>query len=1097
MPPAINDTIRSHGVVMNAPRTAVSNLSVSRVICLAILSAGMLGTCGRVSANDQSSEIQFARDVRPILSNHCWSCHGPDEPGRQGNLRLDLRDDAIRGGESGKAAIVPVRPADSEMMKRILSHDADLQMPPASTKKPLSAEQIQILQSWIEQGAPFAAHWAFETPQRPSVPAVNRTDWAKNDIDRFILSRLEKEKLSPSQEASPNEWLRRVSLDLTGLPPSIEELDQFESALATQPRDVVYESVVDRLLASDRHAERMAMQWLDAARYADTNGYNNDEIRTMWPWRDWVIDAYRRDLPYDQFLTEQLAGDLLPNATIAQKVATGFCRNHVLTTEGGIIEEEYHVEYVADRVHTMSTVFLALSMQCARCHDHKYDPFSQRDYYQLSAFFNNVPDKVVSYDKARMAEPLLQVPSPEQQAELSRIAARTTEIERLLVERQSQVQDDVAAWEKSLTPEAIEQLGSASLIGHFSFDADGSDVPNLAVSGQTGRIEGAAERVTSKLGKALQLNGSNYVVAAALGDFERQEKFSTAAWIQLASSDASTVLSRIDETNAYRGYDVIMEGGKVAAHFVDHWPGRAFKVVSKDAISLNEWHHIVVTYDGSSKASGVNIFIDGKQQTLEVTNNNQLSETLRTDKPFHIGRRQNSAPFKGLIDDVQVFASQLQQDDVTSLFENRMSNELKNVLRIAAVERTDEQRSMISNYFVRNVDQTSRALRAELAELPKRRAAIEKEIPATMVMAEPETRRPAYILKRGQYDARGDEVRADFPHVFASLSSSDSAVSESQAASNRTRLDLARWLTNPKHPLTARVAVNRLWELIFGMGIVETSEDFGIQGAFPSHPELLDWLATELVANNWSQRAILKQLVLSATYRQSTSVTPQLLDRDPRNRLLARSPRYRLAAETVRDSALFVSGLLREKIGGPSVKPYQPEGLWEDVSVERRDKYVVDEGDGLYRRSMYTFWKRTCPPPGMSTFDAPDRETCIVRRARTNTPLQALVLLNDPTYVEAARQLAVRCLKQSDDPNQRLDTAFRFVVSRRPSDSEREELMSLIASAMDKFSHDEAAAREFLSNGRSPIPEGVSIPELAAWSAAMSVVLNLDEAISR
>ncbi len=333
MPPAINDTIRSHGVVMNAPRTAVSNLSVSRVICLAILSAGMLGTCGRVSASDQSGEIQFARDVRPILSNHCWSCHGPDEPGRQGNLRLDLRDDAIRGGESGKAAIVPVRPADSEMMKRILSHDADLQMPPASTKKPLSAEQIQILQSWIEQGAPFAAHWAFETPQRPAVPAVNQTDWAKNDIDRFILSRLEKEKLSPSQEASPNEWLRRVSLDLTGLPPSIEELDQFESALATQPRDVVYESVVDRLLASDRHAERMAMQWLDAARYADTNGYNNDEIRTMWPWRDWVIDAYRRDLPYDQFLTEQLAGDLLPNATIAQKVATGFCRNHVLTTE--------------------------------------------------------------------------------------------------------------------------------------------------------------------------------------------------------------------------------------------------------------------------------------------------------------------------------------------------------------------------------------------------------------------------------------------------------------------------------------------------------------------------------------------------------------------------------------------------------------------------------------------------------------------------------------------------------------------------------------------------------------------------------------------
>ena len=771
--------------------------------------------------------MRFDHDVRPILSNHCWSCHGPDEVSRQAGLRLDLQDSATVPAESGHIAIVPGKPAESELIARINSHDTDVQMPPASAKKPITEKQKLILQQWIEQGAEFTSHWAWTRPARPTVPEVKKSSWPKNAVDAFVLKRLEEQHLQPSEEADPHVWLRRVTFDLTGLPPSLEELNAFEDRLKTVAKEDVYSEVVERLLQSSRHGERMAMQWLDAARYADTNGYNNDETRTMWPWRDWVIKAFTDGMPYDQFLTEQLAGDLLPNASVSQKVATGFSRNHVLTTEGGIFEEEYHVEYVADRVHTTATVFLAMSLQCARCHDHKYDPLTQKEYYQFAAFFNNVPDKVVSYNKARMAEPLLKLPTPEQQAELDRIEERLTEVETEL-----------------------------------------------------------------------------------------------------------TILTA--------------EAGADAA-----------------------------------------------------------------------------------------------------------------------------------------------ALQAEKTALTEQRTKLNAEIPATMVMAEPAEPRPIFVLKRGQYDQRGEQVTAAFPNTLISHEDSVTDVPE-----NPDRLQLARWLTDPAHPLTARVAVNRWWEMLFGTGIVATAEDFGIQGALPSHPELLDWLATELIRQSWDQRAILKLIVMSATYRQSSDLKPEQFERDPRNECLARGPRYRLPAETVRDNALFVSSLLKEKIGGPSVKPYQPDGLWEDVSVERRDKYVADTDDGLYRRSMYTFWKRTCPPPGMATFDAPDRETCVVRRARTNTPLQALVLLNDPTYVEAARKLAERVMLVSDDSG-RTALAFRIVLARLPSDSEQISMQEILAEARTHFTTNPSAAEEFLTIGHSSRSTSLNPTELATWSAAMSVLLNLDESISK
>lgn len=1053
----------------------------------------MLVDVGQLTHAEQPDErVEFARDVRPILANHCWSCHGPDESTRQAKLRLDSRESALSKGESGKLAIVVGKPTASEIVTRILATD-DSRMPPHDAKKPLTSVQKQTLQRWIEQGAEFSQHWSFIPPTRPAIPKQHNTDASiVNPIDAFVRSRLVREQLQPSPAADRATWLRRVTLDLTGLPPSIADLEDF----LEDTSETAFDKVVDRLLASPRFAERMAMSWLDAARFADTNGYNNDETRTMWPWRDWVIEAFAQGMPYDQFLTEQLAGDLIPDATLAQRVATGFNRNHVLTTEGGIIEEEYQAEYVADRIHTTATVFMGLTMQCARCHDHKYDPLTQRDYYQFAAFFNNVPDKVVGYSQGRMAEPLLKVPSREQQVALDSLARKKIELETSLKQRAITVDADLVRWEKSLKPDEITKLGSLGLAAHFHFDEpNGDQVRDGIQLERRGAVRGTLSREPGKLGHALAFDGSTFVEAGEIGAFESSDKFSFAVWVWPSSASPSTVLSKMDEANLHRGYDLILEGGKVASHVVHQWPGKAFKVVTKEPITLNDWHHLVVTYDGSRQASGLKMYVDGKLQLLDVTTNNKVDGTLKTDKPFHIGRRHASAPFQGKIDDVRIYSLELSADDVASLAAGHSPSRLAAVLAVSSEQRSPEQAALLRSFFLDQVDLESRKLKAEQAELPKQQAELDKAIPVTMVMFEQPNRRQTFLLKRGQYDQRGAEVIPGVPGVFSDSEAKSLPSREGQ--SHSSRLDLARWLTNPSHPLTARVAVNRWWEMLFGIGLVETSEDFGIQGALPSHPDLLDWLATELIRTGWDQRAILKLIVTSATYRQSSRMTPELLDRDPRNRLLARGPRSRLPAESVRDNALAAAGLLRERIGGPSVKPYQPDGLWEEVSVERREKYVVDPGDGLYRRGMYTFWKRTCPPPGMTSFDAPDREFCMIRRARTNTPLQALVLLNDPTFVEAARMLAERVLLQATSDDARLTLAFRVVLCRAPSEAELLLLRPLIQDSAARFAKDPTLADKLLSIGRTPRNAAFNAQELATWTSLMSLLLNLDEAISK
>lgn len=1027
----------------------------------------------------QMPPVDFNRDIRPILAQHCWSCHGPDEQTRQADLRLDRRESAVAA-----KAIAPGDPAASELINRIESDDEAQQMPPPDAKKPLSDRQRELLRAWIEQGAEFSRHWAFVAPRRSAVPDVQDAAWPQNELDRFVLRRLELEGLAPSPEADRAALLRRVTLDLTGLPPMPEELDAFLSDESPE----AYARVVDRLLASPRYAERMAMTWLDAARYADTNGYNNDEDRSMWPWRDWVIDAFRRNQPYNEFIVEQLAGDLLPDATLAQKVATGFHRNQGHNTEGGIIAEEYRVEYVADRVHTTATVFLGLSLQCARCHDHKYDPFSTQDYYRFFAFFNNTDEKQASYGGFFAADPYLRVPTAEQQTRLGALNQRHEQLSAEIAEREADGPKLLAQWEPTASADERQKLSSGGLVLACALDeTTGDAVRDASHPSQPGTVQGRSQWTSGKQAGAMQFDGQTYVDLGGRGDFDGAAPFSISIWIYPDSSATMAVLSKMDEANSYRGYDLLLDGGnKPVCHLIHRWPDNAIKIVAQQPLSPQAWHHLVVAYDGSRKAEGVRMFVDGKRQPFDVASDS-LKDTISTDQPLRLGRRQTSLSYSGKLDEVQFFEQALTPEQAEQLAAVQAVTLESELLATPPAERTPQQQARLSRAYLERIDQAYARLKGELADVDRQRETLEKSLPAVMVMQERSTPRETFVLVRGAYDRPGEKVEPDAP----------AALSPFPAGASRNRLGLARWLVDPSNPLTARVAVNRWWQMYFGAGLVKTVEDFGATGESPSHPELLDYLAVELIESGWDVKAMQRRIVMSAAYRQSSRITPSLAERDPENRLLARGPRVRLSAETIRDNALAVSGLLQGRIGGPSVKPYQPEGLWEDVSVERRAKYVPDAGEGLYRRSMYAFWKRTCPPPALMSFDATNREVCIVRRGRTNTPLQALVLLNDPTYVEAARKLAERVMADAAAIEDRVGFAFRIVLARRPESEEQQTLLKIYRQALDRFGSDRQAAGKLLAVGASPHNTAFDEVELAAFTVTCSTILNLDEAITK
>lgn len=1030
-------------------------------------------------AQEKSSErkIDFASQIKPLLASHCWSCHGPDEQARQADLRLDLREHAV-----GSGSIVPGAPERSALVDRIHSKDPNLVMPPPESKKDLTDAQRELLSRWIAEDAPYTQHWAFlpiNPPNSTEKSSPHPTALASK-IDELVQNQLAAQSLNRSPKANRETLLRRLSLDLTGLPPSQEEMERY----LQDPAADATERLVDRLLSTTAYAERMASQWLDLARYADTNGYNNDEDRQMWPWRDWVIDAYHRNLPFDQFLTEQLAGDLLPNATLEQRIATGFLRNQGHNTEGGIIQEEYRIEYVADRVHTTATVFLGLSMQCARCHDHKVDPFSQSEYYKFFSLFNNLEEKQASYSNFVGAEPFVRVPTSEQKLSIDALRTEISTIEEEVATYESQLQTTWSEWITTKSEKELQAVLGAVERESITFDASTDTTAGSTISPWENPAE--IKLVEGRKGQAVSLNSGSHLISKSLGKLSAEKPFSLSVWVHPTADGSMAVLSRMDEAKQHRGYDLLVVNGKVEMHLVDQWPANALKVSSQQTIAPNQWHHLGVTYDGSRKAAGIKIAIDGKPATLDVPNNS-LSGSIESDQPFRLGLRQQSLPFQGMIDELRFFDGALSSEALMQLANLESPKFELDWVRKPWTELTPEQSEQAKRWTREIIRPMHQERLTAISDKRKQLTQIEQSAPAVMVLQEMQPARETFILKRGQYDQPTTRVEADVPEVLKF----------DKAARVANRLELARWLTHPSNPLTARVAVNRLWEQCFGAGIVRTSEDFGGTGELPSHLELLDLLADAYVQQGWDTKAMLKSIVLSETYQQDSRLREDLRLKDPENRLFARGPRHRLPAEVIRDNALAISGLLVSKIGGPSVKPYQPDGLWEDVTVERRGKYVADSGENLYRRGMYTFWKRTCPPPSMVTFDAPNREVCVARRSRTNTPLQALVLLNDPCFVEAARAFAIDVLRKGGpDDLSKIRYAVTKAIVRAPHSEEIPEWLGLIQQAREEFA-DTARASEFLKVGTLPIPTDLPPNELASWTILCSTLLNLDETITK
>lgn len=1019
--------------------------------------------------------VRFNRDIRPILSNHCFQCHGPDEAHREADLRLD-EESGLRSGFGDSLTTSPA-------WQRIISDDPDEVMPPPAASLDLKPEQRAILKRWIEQGAEWEGHWSFIPPRKPDLPAVQSADWTKNPIDFFILARLEAEGLSPAAAADRERLLRRVTLDLTGLPPTVQEIDEF---LADDSPDA-YEKVVDRLLASQHFGERMALNWMDAARYGDTSVFHADGPRDMWPWRDWVIESYNANKPFDQFTIDQLAGDLVDNPSSDQLVATGFLRNNASTDEGGAIAEEFRVEYAVDRVKTTSMVWMGLSLECAQCHNHKYDPFTQREYYRFFAYFNQASDPGMQTRSGNQS-PVTEVFRDGQLDERDALKARLPEFDTRLAARRSAAGDAFQEWVARASAEAAgRDVLPADCVLHVPFDeGQGSTVASASEPVVSGTIHGKASWVDGHQGRAWECDAASWIDLGQVADFERDQKFSYGLWVKPAGNATGAPVARMQDGQAYRGFDLHFAGGKVAVHLINSWPANAVKVTTKAALKKDTWQHVFVTYDGSSKAAGIKIYFDGKPQEWTIEQDG-LTDTIRTEVPLYVGRRNPGSPYRGLVDELRVYSRELTAAEVETL---AGADPIAPILALASEERTESQVELLRTHYLNNLDADYRGIVQEKTALETRIAELSKPVSTVMIMKDVPQLRMTYILERGNYASplKDREVQPGVPEILPPL--------PEDAPANR--LAMARWLVSGQHPLTARVTVNRYWHMLFGTGLVKTLEDFGAQGEWPSHPDLLDWLALDFVENGWNIKRTLKQIVMSAAYRQSSRATPELVARDPENRLIARGPRFRLQGELLRDQALAASGLLVPVIGGPGVKPYQPPGLWNEVSLSGNVRFVQDKGEKLYRRSLYTYWKRSSPAPAMTIFDAPTREKCVLRRSRTNTPLQALVTLNDPQFVEAARALAQRVLRaQPDSVESQIELACRLATGVKPSESTVRILSEAFTEELAVFQADEARASQLLSVGESPRDEKLSTATHAAMTIVCSMILNLDESITR
>jgi mono/diheme cytochrome c family protein len=1052
------------------------------VSCFAAALAGTARPAARTQ--DTPAPLSFNRDIRPILANNCFACHGPDEKKRETKFHFDTEDGAF----AKKGVIVPGNAAESFLIERITNPDPEERMPPPDSGHVLTDRQIELLRRWIEEGAKWDTHWAYTAPVRRELPAVQHPEWVRNPIDRFILARLEREGLKPSPEADRETLLRRVSYDLTGLPPTPADVDAF---LADRSPDA-YEKRVDALLRSPHYGERMAVPWLDAARYADTHGYHIDSLRGMWPWRDWVIDAFNRNLPFDQFAVEQLAGDLLPDATRDQKIASGFNRNHMINFEGGAIADEYQVEYVVDRVEATSTAFMGLTMGCARCHTHKFDPITHKEFYQFYAFFNGVPEEGLD-GRTGNAVPLLPLPTADQQARLDGLDAE-------IKTREAALTDDVVAplqeeWERSVS-NAPAAIGPAGLIAHYELDGNFSDISGRYQHGRT--VTGDPTFDNGQVGRAVSFDGDTEVSFGNVGAFDVADTFSLAVWLKGRGNLPMSVFQKLDDPQSRRGYewrfdDVVLVGiqkwaARLTITLASESPASAIQIRTRERLTFGDWYHVALTYDGSGKAAGLRLYVNGKRLDTEVVRDT-LAGSIGTTAALGLGSRTLGQPFVGQIDDLRLYSRTLSADEIEQL---AIHYTVRVIISGVTGKRSKDDAQDVRDYFLAYAaPEALRTVNRELKALRAEKAALEAEIPTAMVMAEMTKPRDTFVLARGDYRNQTDKVQPGVPAMLPPL----------PKGAPLNRLTLAKWLVDPAHPLTARVAVNRYWQMYFGLGIVKTQEDFGVQGEPPVHPELLDWLATEFIRTGWDVRAMQRLIVTSASYRQASNVTAALFERDPENRLLARGPRARLPAEMIRDTALAASGLLNREIGGPSVLPYQPKGLWEEMAFGEgfsAQTYEQSHGKDLYRRGLYTFWKRTVPPASLATFDAPDREKCTARRALTNTPLQALALLNDPTYVEASRALAQRALREGGrDQKTRLAFAFRLATARKPDSSEIGVLRGLLERQLTAFRRNLPAAIKLLNVGESPRDKTLDAAELAAWTTVASAILNLDETVTK
>ncbi len=1042
--------------------------------------------CGFTSSlGAADAALSFNRDVRPILADACFHCHGPDSGTRKADLRLDT-EKSFFGGEGADPVVIPGKPEESPLYDRLITENPDDIMPPPDSHKELKPEQIEIVRRWITEGAKWQPHWSFVKPEQPVLPEVSKKDWATNPIDQFILAGLDKAGLTAAPAADRRALARRVALDLTGLPPTPAEVEAF---VADQDPSA-YEKLIDRYLASPHWGEHRGRYWLDAARYADTHGLHFDNYREMWLYRDWVIGAFNRNLSFDQFTIEQIAGDLLPTPTEAQLIATGFQRCNMTTNEGGTIDEENVALYASDRVQTLGWVYLGLTLNCAQCHDHKFDPVSAKDYYSMAAFFRNTTQPAKD-GNVKDSGPILVVPAEVDRPRWSALPGEIATASTKRQERRNAAKPEFDTWLTSATPTIFDEgMPREQLVLHLPLnEGKGSDLaarlPAAATFKATGDLTWAAG---GRFGQAPVLKKETPVELGDHANFARNEPFSLSVWVRSPKDGFSgSIVARMDDKAAHRGWDLLQESRNLAFHLIDTWPDNALKVTTTKAVlAPGQWQHVTVTYDGSGKAGGVKLYLNGADAPLRATSDKLKPDAeTRSNTPLRLGQRSSSMHFTdGQVQDLRIFKKQLSALEATSLHQLPALN----AALAAGEKRKPEQSESLFQHYLATRDKPWQDLNLAVVRLEGERDVIKGRSPVTHIQEErSDTPAMANILMRGAYDNVGEQVAAAPPAVLHPLPEGAPA----------NRLGLANWLVDPANPLTARVTVNRFWQEIFGTGIVATPDDFGIMGAAPSHPQLLDWLALTFIESGWDTKALFKTILMSSAYRQVAVATPEKIESDRDNRLLSRGPRYRMDGEMIRDSALAASGTLSITMGGPGTKPYQPENVWETVGMGTA-RYAQDKGEGLYRRTVYNYWKRMAPPASMELFNAPNREVSCLKRDRTNTPLQALVTLNDPQFIEAARRLATLALQESKgDGDRTLDIIARRLLARPLNEVESNLMQSSHLSLLSHYQNTPEDATALLAVGDTPAEKAIAPPVLAAWTMVCNQLMNLDEALNK